>query len=67
MIFTGNQIERARLLTLRKALELEIQGIKVIKGTTAYAVLKQHGFKGSRKKILAELDIIRKEIIGDKE
>jgi hypothetical protein len=65
MIFTGNQIERARLLTLRTALKLEIQGIKVIKGTTAYAVLKRIGFKGSREKVLAQLDEIRNQLVGE--
>lgn len=67
MILTDNQIWAARLLTLRTALKLEMQGIKVVKGLTAYAILKREGFTGSRKKVLAELDAIRKELIGDKE
>ena len=67
MIFTGNRIGAARLLTLRRALKLEMQGIKVVKGTTAYAILKREGFTGSRKKVLAELDAIRQDIIGEKE
>jgi len=67
MIFTGNEIEYARLLTLRSGLKLEMQGIKVIKGTTIYAILKQEGFKGSRAKVLAQLDEIRNQLLGEKE
>jgi hypothetical protein len=67
MIITGNEIAYARLLTLRSGLKLEMQGIKVIKGTTIYAILKREGFKGSRAKVLAQLDEIRNQLLGEKE
>ena len=67
MIITGNEIKYARLLTLRTALKLEMKGIKVINGTTAYAILKREGFKGSRAKVLAQLDEIRNQLVGEKE
>jgi len=67
MIITGNEIKYARLLTLRAALKLEMKGIKVINGTTAYATLKREGFKGSRAKVLAQLDEIRNQLVGEKE
>ena len=67
MIITGNEIKYARLLTLRAALKLEMKGIKAVNGTTAYAILKREGFKGSRAKVLAQLDEIRNQLVGEKE
>ena len=63
---TGNQIEAARLLTLRQALKLELRGMKR-RGRTAYSVLRDMGFKGSREAVLEQLDDIRNQLIGEKE
>lgn len=63
---TGNQIEAARLLTLRQALKLELRGMKR-RGRTAYSILRDMGFKGSREAVLEQLDDIRNQLIGEKE
>ena len=65
-VLTGNQIEAARLLTLRQALKLELRGMKR-RGRTAYSILRGMGFKGSREAVLAQLDDIRAQLIGEKE
>jgi hypothetical protein len=57
-------IDGARLLTLRQMLKLEVLGMARSKGRTAYAILKDMGFKGSRDKVLAQLDKIRNELTG---
>jgi hypothetical protein len=62
-------IDGARLLTLRQMLKLEMVKTSLgflsrSKGRTAYAILKDMGFKGSRDKVLAQLDEIRNELTG---
>ena len=64
-MLTGNQIEGARLLTLRQMLRLEIAGMSKSRGPTAYSTLKMMGFKGSREKVLAQLDEIRNQLVGE--
>jgi hypothetical protein len=50
-------IENFRVLTLRAALRLEIAGMNVSKGRTAYQIIKsEFGFKGSKVKVLEQLD-----------
>ncbi len=63
-ILTGNQIEGARLLTLRQMLILEMKGMHR-RGRSAYALLKDMGFKGTREKVLSQLDEIRNQLIGE--
>ena len=63
-VLTGNQIEGARLLTLRSMLILEIKGMRR-RGRSAYAILKEMGFKGTRERVLSELDEIRNQLIGE--
>jgi succinylarginine dihydrolase len=63
---TGSQIEAARLLTLRQALKLELRGMKR-RGRTAYSILRDMGFRGSREAVLEQLDDIRNQLIGEKE
>lgn len=65
-MLTGNQIEAARLLILRHALKLELRGMKR-RGRTAYSILRDMGFKGSREAVLEQLDDIRNQLIGEKE
>ncbi len=62
-VLTGNQIEGARLLTLRSMLMLEMKGMHR-RGRSAYAILKDMGFKGTREKVLSELDDIRAQLLG---
>ena len=62
-VLTGSQIEGARLLTLRSMLMLEIKGMHR-RGRSAYAILKDMGFKGNREKVLSELDVIRAQLLG---
>jgi succinylarginine dihydrolase len=64
-ILTGSQIEGARLLTLRQMLRLEIAGMSKSRGPTAYSTLRTLGFKGSRKKVLAQLNEIRNQLTGE--
>ena len=64
-MLTGSQIEGARLLTLRQMLRLEMRGMSVSRGPTAYSTLKMMGFKGSREKVLAQLDQIRNQLVGE--
>jgi len=62
-VLVGNQIEGARLLTLRSMLILEMKGMHR-RGRSAYALLKDMGFKGTREKVLSELDGIRAQLLG---
>ena len=62
---TGNQIEGARLLTLRAMLKLEMKGMHKSKSPTAYSILKSMGYKGSREKVLSQLDDVRNQLIGE--
>jgi hypothetical protein len=61
---TGNQIEQARLLTLRAMLKLEMKGLTRSRAPSAYSVLKSMGYKGTRQAILAQLDAQRNEMLG---
>lgn len=63
-VLTGNQIEAARLLTLRAMLKLEMKGLSKSRGPTAYSTLKMMGYKGTREKVLSELDAWRNETLG---
>jgi uncharacterized protein YjfI (DUF2170 family) len=64
---TGHQIEAARLLTLRQMLKLEMLGMSKSRGPTAYSTLKMMGFKGSREKVLAQLDEWRNNLLNQGE
>jgi hypothetical protein len=53
------QIAMFRLLTLRQALKLEMMGMKMSRGKTAYSIIKAElGLKGSRETVFKELSII---------
>lgn len=64
MLTTPTQIEGARLLTLRSMLKLEMKGMSRSRSPSAYSMLKQMGFKGTREQVLAQMDEIRNELIG---
>ena len=55
---TGDDIQVYRLLTIRKGLELEIDGMRMTRGgSTCYAIARREfGFKGNRAKVLAQLN-----------
>lgn len=63
-VLTGSQIETARLLTLRQMLKLELLGMSKSRGPTAYSTLKMLGWKGTREKVLSDLDAWRNEVLG---
>jgi hypothetical protein len=53
------QIAMYRLLTLRQALKLEIKGMKMSRGRSAYSIIKSElGLKGSRETVFKELSIL---------
>jgi uncharacterized protein (DUF2141 family) len=56
IVLTGKQIPKARLMTLRAGLKLEMSGMKVSRGRTCYSIIKKEfGWKGGREKIMARL------------
>ena len=64
-VLTGSQIEGARLLTLRAMLQLEMKGMKRSRSPSAYAILKEMGFTGTRAAVLKQLDEIRNQLVGE--
>jgi hypothetical protein len=63
-LLTGNQIEGARLLTLRAMLTLEMKGMTRSRSPSAYSILKGMGYRGTRAQVLAQMDEIRNELLG---
>ena len=61
---TGNQINMARLLTLRAMLKLELKGMTRSRAPSAYSALKKLGYKGTRQEVLAQLDAARADILS---
>ena len=56
-------IQNFRILTLRQALKLEIKGIKR-RGRSAYAILKEMGYTGTRQQVLDQLDEFKDELFA---
>jgi hypothetical protein len=54
-VLVGDQINTFRLATLRSALRLELRGMRVSRGRTAYAILKNMGYRGTRDAVLAQV------------
>ena len=51
-----DQIEHFRFLTLRQGLKLEIKGLRMSRGASAYAIIKRElGLKGSRISVFNQL------------
>jgi hypothetical protein len=46
-------------------LKLELKGMSKSKGPTAYSTLKMMGWKGTREKVLSDLDAWRNEFLGE--
>lgn len=61
----GTQIDMARLLTLRAMLKLEMKGMTRSRAPSAYSMLKQIGYKGTREQVLKQLDAARTGILGE--
>jgi hypothetical protein len=59
---TPNQIEGFRLLTLRQMLKLEMKGMKR-RGPSAYSILKDMGYTGTRQQVLEQLDEYREHVL----
>ena len=59
-------IQNFRILTLRQALKLEIKGIKR-RGRSAYAILKEMGYTGTRQQVLDQLNEFRDELLQNTE
>lgn len=56
-IITGTHINLFAMLAQRGALKLELKGIKMSRGVSAYAAVKRlHGFTGTRVSVLAQLE-----------
>jgi uncharacterized protein (DUF2141 family) len=54
---TKDQIAMARVLTLRQGLKLEVRGMRMSRGRTCYSIVKEEfGFKGSKQKVLDQLN-----------
>jgi hypothetical protein len=53
MMITGEEnIALFRMLTLKQALKLELIGLKMSRGTSAYAIIKREfNLKGSKQKV----------------
>jgi len=58
IVISGEEHTRnARILTLRSALKLECKGLKMSRGRSAYSIVKEEfGFRGSKVKVLAQLN-----------
>jgi hypothetical protein len=58
-ILTGNQIHKARLITLQMGMKLEAKGLRMSRGRSAMSIVKQgFGFKGNRSAIQAQLQAV---------
>ena len=66
MLSTPEQIQGARLLTLRQALKLEMKGMRRT-GKSAYSILREMGYSGTREEVLAQLDQQRDRLLGNTE
>ena len=64
VITNPEHIEQMRLLTLRQALKLEMRGMKK-RGKSAYAILNQEGYKGTRQEVFDKLTEQRKQWLGE--
>ena len=67
VMITGESIMHYRLLTLIQGLKSEIKGMRLTsKGRTCYSIIKsEYGLKGSREKVLVQIqeimDMIKEE------
>ena len=64
VVVTGAaNIARVRFLTMLNGLKLELQGMRLTRGRTCYAMLKQElGLKGSRASVLKQCEQIAEQM-----
>jgi hypothetical protein len=56
MLLTGDEIKIARMLTLRKGLQLEIKGLR-LSGRSCYSIIKKEfGLTGTRARVLQQFE-----------
>lgn len=64
IVISGKQnVDRARLLILRSALKLEVQGLKHSRGSIYAQVKREFGFKGNKQKVLDQLNTLIDETV----
>ena len=57
-----DQMLGARLLTMRAGLRMELKGLRMIRGVSCYALVKQEtGLKGSKQKVYDQFEVMLKE------
>lgn len=58
-ILTGDGISLYRMLTLLSGLKLEVKGMRLTRGRTCYAIVKEeYGLKGNKQKVLDQFQKI---------
>ena len=58
-VLTGDNIQAYRAKVLLGALKLEIKGLKISRGPSAYSIIKrEYNLKGSRVSVLNQLEFI---------
>ena len=58
-VVTGNSVPVFRLLTLHKALKIEMHGMRMSRGPSAYTMIKKEfNLKGSKAKVLTAFESI---------
>ena len=66
VMITGDDIGRYRLVVLKSALKLEIKGIRMHRGRTAYSVIKKEfGLKGDRQRVLDQFETMIQREVND--
>jgi hypothetical protein len=56
------QMRGARLLTRRAGLRMELKGLRMTRGVSCYALVKQEtGLKGSKQKVYDQFEVMLKE------
>jgi len=62
MLQGKDQMLGARLLTMRAGLQLELKGLRMSRGVSCYALVKQEtGLKGSKQKVYDQFEVMLKE------
>jgi hypothetical protein len=65
---TPEQIATYRLAALRTGLKLEIKGLRMSRGPTAYSILRsEYGYKGKREAVLAQVTADVEAIMAEME
>jgi len=68
VLTTPAQIATYRLAALRTALKLELRGLHMSRGATAYSILrKEYGYKGKREAVLAQVTADVEAILAEME